>query len=67
MVVRYKIDLDMVVTSESLKQELQNYVEDHDGYTHNLKIDPSSINFEGKTTHKLRVEDKYGYAACNYN
>ena len=66
MVVRYKIDLDMAVTSESLNQELQKYVEDHDGYTHNLKIDPSSISFEGKTTHILRVQDKNGHAACNY-
>ena len=66
MVVRYKIDLDMAVTSESLNQELQKYVEDHDGYTNNLKIDPSSISFEGKITHILRVQDKIGYASCNY-
>ena len=58
VVVRYKIDLDIAVASESLNQELQKYVEDHDGYTNNLKIDPSSISFEGKTTHILRVEDK---------
>ena len=48
VVVRYKIDLDMAVTSESLNQELQKYVEDHDEYTNNLKIDPNSISFEGK-------------------
>ena len=58
MVVRYKLDMDMAVTSEGLNQELQKYVEDHDGYTNNLKLDPSSISFEGKTNHILRVEYK---------
>ena len=47
MVVYYKIDLDMAVTSETLKQQLKKYVEDHDGYIHNLKMDPKSIGIEG--------------------
>ena len=47
MVVYYNIDLDMAVTSETLKQQLKKYIEDHDGYIHNLKIDPNSIGFEG--------------------
>jgi len=47
VVVYYKIDLDMAVTSESLKQQLKKYVEDHDGYSHILQIDPESIGFEG--------------------
>ena len=47
MVVYYKIDLDMAVMSETLKQQLKKYVEDHAGYSHNLKIDPNSIYFEG--------------------
>ena len=57
MVVHYKIDLDMAVSSESLKQELQKYVEDHAGYSHNVKIDPKSIGFEGKKK-TYRVHDK---------
>ena len=47
MAVYYKIDLDMAITSETLKQQMKKYVEDHNGYTHNLKIDPESIGIEG--------------------
>jgi len=45
MIVYYTIDLDMAVTSETLKQQLQRYV---DGYLHILKIKPNSIGYEGK-------------------
>ena len=54
MVVHYKIDLDMAVTADSLKQLLQKYVKDHAGYSHNLKIDPNSIGFEGKKIHTYK-------------
>ena len=47
VIVYYKMDLDMAVTSDSLKQQLKKYVEDHTGYSHNLQIDPKSIGFEG--------------------
>ena len=50
MIVYYTIDLDMAVTSEILKQQLQKYVDDHDGYLHNLKIKSNSIGYEGKHT-----------------
>ncbi|KAK2186502.1 hypothetical protein NP493_198g04025 [Ridgeia piscesae] len=56
VVVYYKIDLDMAVMSETLKQQLKKYVEDHAGYSHNLKIDPNSIYFEVLFTHGGRFD-----------
>ena len=46
--VAYKLDLDMEVTSESLRRHLKTYVDDHAGYAHYLKLNSSSISFEGE-------------------
>ena len=48
MKVDYKLELDTVSTTETLKKEMVEYVDDHSGFVSELQISPSSINYDGE-------------------
>ena len=48
MKVNYKLELDTVSTTDTLKKEMVEYVDDHSGYVSDLKIRPSSIAYDGE-------------------
>ena len=47
MKVDYKLELDTVSSTDTLKEELVEYVEDHSGMISELQINPSSITYDG--------------------
>ena len=48
MKVDYKLELDTVSSTETLKEEMVNYVDDHSGFVSELQINPSSITYDGE-------------------
>ncbi|KAI0208495.1 hypothetical protein LSAT2_006817, partial [Lamellibrachia satsuma] len=48
--VDYKLELDTVSSTETLKEEMVNYIDDHSGFVSELQINPSSITYDGKQT-----------------
>ncbi|KAI0214925.1 hypothetical protein LSAT2_033057 [Lamellibrachia satsuma] len=48
--VDYKLELDTVSSTDTLKEDLVKYVEDHSGMINELQINPSSITYDGKVT-----------------
>jgi hypothetical protein len=45
--VDYKLELDTVSTTEALKKEMVEYVDDHSGFVSELQINPNSITYDG--------------------